>query len=169
LDLSDLFRASLSKVNTLSTWQEEKTLAKQYLSIEQYRLGKRLHVVWEVNSVPHDLPMPHLTLQPLLENAIIYGIQPSVQGGSIEINAQYVQGIFKVQVSNPFMPCANSKNTHGTRLALNNIEARLKVLFGPNARLIIQQQLNRYIVSLSYPCSRPSAEATTDENFNRRR
>lgn len=169
LDLSDLFRASLDKINTLSTWQDEQTLAKQYLSIEQYRLGKRLHVAWEVNSVPKDLPMPHLSLQPLLENAIIYGIEPNVLGGNIEITAQYEHGVFKVQVSNPFIPCASTKNSHGTRLALNNIEARLKVLFGPKARLIIQQQLNRYTVSLSYPCSRPSAEATTtDENFNRR-
>src|SRR5690554_7866690 len=94
---------------------------------------------------------------------------PAATGITIDMKtAQYEQGVFKVQVSNPFIPCASTKNSHGTRLALNNIEARLKVLFGPKARLIIQQQLNRYTVSLSYPCSRPSAEATTtDENFNR--
>ncbi|NLY12842.1 MAG: sensor histidine kinase [Gammaproteobacteria bacterium] len=159
LDLSDLFRASLAKPDSLSTWQDELSLAKQYLSIEQYRLGQRLHVLWKVDSVPNDLPIPHLTVQPLLENSIIYGIQPSIQGGSIEISAHYSQGVFKLQVSNPFMPNDKTHNPRGTRLALNNIEARLKVLFGPNARLSIQQQLDRYTTSLSYPCSRPSAEA----------
>lgn len=159
LDLSDLFRASLAQPGSLSTWQAELALAKQYLSIEHYRFGPRLQVAWQVTNVPNDLPMPHLTLQPLLENAVIYGIQPSVQGGSIEISAQYVQDVFKVQVSNPFMAHDNIHNTRGTRLALNNIEARLKVLFGSTARLSIQQQLDRYTISLSYPCSRPSTEA----------
>lgn len=168
LDLSDLFRASLTKPNALSTWQDELALAKQYLSIEQYRLGKRLHIIWNVDTVPLDLPIPHLTLQPLLENAVIYGIQPSIQGGTIEVTAQHIKSVLKVQVSNPFMPGDNISNPRGTRLALNNIEARLKVLFGPSARLSIQQQLDRYTISLSYPCSRPSAEAhPQDEDLNR--
>lgn len=168
LDLSDLFRASLANPNALSTWYDELALAKQYISIEQYRLGKRLHVVWNIEDVPNDLPMPHLTVQPLLENAVIYGIQPSIQGGCIEINAHYLQGILRLQVSNPFMQNDNSSNPRGTRLALNNIEARLKALFGSTARLSIQQQLDRYTTSLSYPCSRPSAEAPNqDESLNR--
>ena len=168
LDLSDLFRASLAKPNSLSTWHDELALAKQYLSIEQYRLGKRLQIVWNVDTVPNALPIPHLTLQPLLENAVIYGIQPSIQGGSIEISAHYSQGVFKLQVSNPFMHSDTTNNPRGTRLALNNIEARLKVLFGHTARLSIQQQLDRYTTSLSYPCSRPSTEAhKQDENLNR--
>ncbi len=168
LDLSDLFRASLAKPNALSTWRDELALAKQYISIEQYRLGKRLDMVWNIEDVPNDLPIPHLTVQPLLENAVIYGIQPSIQGGCIEINAQYLQGVFKLQVSNPFMHSENPSNPRGTRLALNNIEARLKVLFGSTARLSIQQQLDRYTTSLSYPCSRPSAEAPKrDADLNR--
>lgn len=168
LDLSDLFRASLAKPDALSTWGGELALAKQYISIEQYRLGKRLHMLWNVDSVPNDLPIPHLTVQPLLENSIIYGIQPSIQGGTIEVNAHYAQGVLKLQVSNPFMRSDNTNNPRGTRLALNNIEARLKVLFGPTARLSIQQQLDRYTTSLSYHCSRPSAKAPRqDEDLNR--
>ena len=168
LDLADLFRASLAKPNALSTWRDELALAKQYLSIEQYRLGKRLQVVWNIESVPNDLPIPHLTVQPLLENAVIYGIQPSIQGGCIEITATYRQGVLKLQISNPFMQGDHSNNPRGTRLALNNIEARLKVLFGSSARLTIQQQLDRYTTSLSYPCSRPSTEAPKqDEDLNR--
>ncbi len=136
LDLSDLFRASLAKPNILSTWQDELALAKQYLSIEQYRLGKRLHILWDVDTVPHDLPIPHLTLQPLLENAVLHGVQPSIQGGTIEINARYTQNVLKLQVSNPFMLGESISNPSGTRLALNNIEARLKALFGPAGALI---------------------------------
>lgn len=158
LDLSDLFRASLAKPDSLSTWCDELALAQQYISIEQYRLGKRLRMVWNIDGVPNDLPIPHLTLQPLLENAVIYGIQPSIQGGCIEICAAYSQGVFKLQVSNPFMHNDSPRNPRGTRLALNNIEARLKVLFGSTARLSTQQQLDRYTTRLSYACSRPSVQ-----------
>ncbi|HHX34038.1 MAG TPA: sensor histidine kinase, partial [Gammaproteobacteria bacterium] len=127
-----------------------------------------LHILWDVDTVPHDLPIPHLTLQPLLENAVLHGVQPSIQGGTIEINARYTQNVLKLQVSNPFMLGESISNPSGTRLALNNIEARLKALFGPAARLSIQQQLDRYTTSLSYPCSRPSAEAhKQDEDLNR--
>jgi len=168
LDLSDLFRASLAKPNALSTWRDELALAKQYLSIEQYRLGTRLYLDWQIDDIPSDLPIPHLTLQPLLENAVIYGIQPSIQGGRIEVKAMYLNGIFTLQVSNPFLLNNSSSNPRGTRLALNNIEARLKAIFGSEARLSIQQQLDRYTTRLSYPCSRPSAEAhKQDEDLNR--
>src|SRR5690606_34838511 len=80
LDLSDLFRASLARPGTLVPWREELELAKRYLSIEHYRLGERLQLQWEVDGVPEDLPIPQLTLQPLLENALIYGIQPRIEG-----------------------------------------------------------------------------------------
>lgn len=159
LDLSDLFRASLANPNTLSTWRNELAIAKRYLSIEQYRLGARLHTQWHIESIPDDLPMPHLTLQPLLENAVIYGIEPSIQGGSIEVTATYIHGVFTLHISNPFMLSATPSNPRGTRLALNNIEARLRALFGSTARLSTQQQLDRYTTRLSYTCSRPSAEA----------
>ncbi|MDR3454057.1 MAG: histidine kinase, partial [Rhodoferax sp.] len=70
LDLSDLFRASLAKPGNLVTWRDELELAQRYLSIEQYRLGNRLQLDWRVGTIPEDLPIPQLTLQPLLENAL---------------------------------------------------------------------------------------------------
>eukprot|EP01031_Cornospumella_fuschlensis_P016430 gene16430-20080_t len=85
LDLSDLFRASLAKPGTLVSWAEELELSKRYLSIEQYRLGERLQLDWQVDDVPDDLPIPQLTLQPLLENALIYGIQPRIEGGLVRV------------------------------------------------------------------------------------
>lgn len=52
LDLSDLLRASLAKPGSLVLWKEEVELAKRYLSIEQYRLGKRLQLDWRINTIP---------------------------------------------------------------------------------------------------------------------
>jgi len=102
LDLSDLFRASLAKPGSLVAWRDELALARRYLSIEQYRLGARLELDWQVEGVPDDLPIPQLTLQPLLENAILHGIQPRVEGGRVEVRARYVDGLFELCVSNPY-------------------------------------------------------------------
>ncbi|WP_313517213.1 sensor histidine kinase [Pseudomonas sp.] len=159
LDLSDLFRASLAKPGTLWPWKDELELAKRYLSIEQYRLGERLHLEWQVEGVPDDLPIPQLTLQPLLENALIYGVQPRIEGGLVCIEAEYEAGVFTLRVSNPYEEIADAKPSRGTRQALVNIEARITALFGPRASLSVERRDGRHFTCLRYPCARLTQEA----------
>ena len=159
LDLSDLFRASLARPGTLVPWRDELALAERYLSIERYRLGERLQLHWDIAGVPDDLPIPQLTLQPLLENALIYGIQPRIEGGRVDIQARYADGLFSLCVSNPCDVDEVPTNSRGTRLALGNIEARLAALFGPAARLSQERRDGRHFACLRYPCARPLQEA----------
>lgn len=159
LDLSDLFRASLAKPGTLVPWREELELARRYLSIEQYRLGDRLQLDWQVGAVPDDLPIPQLTLQPLLENALIYGIQPRIEGGLVRVEAQYEDGVFQLCVSNPYDEGAERQPSRGTQQALVNIDARLAALFGPRASLSVDRRDGRHFTCLRYPCERLTQEA----------
>ncbi|BBP80574.1 alginate biosynthesis protein AlgZ/FimS [Pseudomonas sp. Pc102] len=159
LDLSDLFRASLAKPGTLVSWAEELELAKRYLSIEQYRLGERLQLDWQVDEVPDDLPIPQLTLQPLLENALIYGIQPRIEGGLVRVEAEYRDGVFLLCVSNPFDTGAEPQPSRGTHQALTNIDARLTALFGSRASLSVERRDGRHFTCLRYPCARLTQEA----------
>ena len=159
LDLSDLFRASLAKPGSLVSWSEELELAKRYLSIEHYRLGDRLQLLWEVEDVPAELPIPQLTLQPLLENALIYGIQPRIEGGLVQIAANYKEGIFSLVVSNPYQESGEPNASRGTHQALANIDARLAALFGPQASLSVERRDGRHYTRLRYPCARPTQEA----------
>ncbi|MBC9252782.1 alginate O-acetyltransferase [Pseudomonas alcaligenes] len=159
LDLSDLFRASLAKPGTLVPWREELELAKRYLSIEHYRLGERLQLDWQVDAVPDDLPIPQLTLQPLLENALIYGIQPRIEGGLVRVEAQYADGVFQLCVSNPYEAGAEQQPSRGTHQALVNIDARLAALFGPRASLSVDRRDGRHFTCLRYPCARLTQEA----------
>ncbi|MHA6494854.1 sensor histidine kinase [Pseudomonas borbori] len=161
LDLSDLFRASLAKPGSLVSWSDELELAKRYLSIEHYRLGERLQLQWEVDGVPEDLPIPQLTLQPLLENALIYGIQPRIEGGLVRIDATYVDGVFQLCVSNPYTDHAEPQPSRGTHQALANIDARLTALFGPRASLSVERRDGRHFTCLRYPCARLTQEART--------
>ncbi|SEP61831.1 MULTISPECIES: sensor histidine kinase [Pseudomonas] len=161
LDLSSLFRASLSKPGTRIRWSEELELSRRYLEIEKLRLEDRLQVDWRIDGVPDDLPIPQLTLQPLLENALIYGIAPRIEGGCVVVEATYVAGIFELSMSNPFDEQAEQhpRPPKGTKQALTNIESRLTALFGPGASLKIERRDQRHITCLRYPCERLTQEA----------
>ncbi len=138
---------------------EELELAKRYLSIEQYRLGKRLQLDWDVSAIPDDLPIPQLTLQPLLENALIYGIAPRVEGGVVKVEADYIRGVFILRVSNPYDEVARRQTSSGTQQALANIGARITALFGPLASLSVERRDGRHFTCLRYPCARLTQEA----------
>lgn len=161
LDLSDLFRASLARPGTLVPWAEEVELSRRYLAIEQYRLGERLRMDWQIDGVPGDLPIPQLTLQPLLENALIHGIQPRIEGGLVCVKADYTDGVLNLEVSNPFDEAAQAQPSRGTRQALHNIDARLTALFGPAASLSVERRNARHYTCLRYPCATQQQEART--------
>ncbi len=86
-DLSELFRAALGSDGE-STLGEELHLAERYLAIEALRLGPRLTVEWALEeTLPRALALPRLTLQPLVENAVVHGIARRPEGGTIRIGA----------------------------------------------------------------------------------
>jgi len=149
LDLSDLFRASLSNTDTLISFKQELSLAKSYVAIEQYRFGDKLHIKWDCADVPHDIPIAQLTLQPLIENAIIHGVQNSTSKQTIMVTASFQQQFLTLSVSNSYSK--NNNKTYGSRHALTNIEMRLKALFGDNANLQLKQELDKFVVTLKYP------------------
>lgn len=155
VDLAELFRASLNEVGNQVPLQKERELCKRYLRIEQLRLGKRLQVRWEDHNVPENIQIPLLTLQPLLENAILHGIQSLPEGGEIVIESAYAHGIFEIKVANPYsLKSANARNgENGNHMALENIRNRLQVLYGERAKLTSYAEQNRYICHLSYPYS----------------
>jgi two-component system sensor histidine kinase AlgZ len=151
LDLSDLFRASLARPDTLVLWSEELELAQRYIAIEQYRCGDRLSMAWRVDDVPEDMLIPQLILQPLLENAVLHGIQPRIEGGTIEVDAKVESGFFELIVSNPYDDAVKQVPSRGTRQGLVNIEARLVALFGAGASLTSQSREGRHVTRLRYP------------------
>lgn len=67
---------------------EEVDFVRDYLALETLRLGSRLAVDWQIEPATLDDELPPLTLQPLVENSILHGIAPRVQGGSISITAR---------------------------------------------------------------------------------
>lgn len=69
--------------------QDELDFVRDYLALEALRLGTRLRVDWQVDDATLDDPIPPLTLQPLVENAVLHGIAPRVEGGTIRLEASH--------------------------------------------------------------------------------
>lgn len=154
LDLADLFRANLTEVEGVASWAEERRLCEGYLRIEQYRLGERLRVAWQVAGLTDETPMPLLTLQPILENAIFYGVQPNPAGGDICIRGRRDGPRVELEVSNSL--CSQTPAAEGSHMALDNIRARLQTLFGREAQLQVWQDGARFFCRVVYACRQGS-------------
>lgn len=153
LDLAELFRASLGDAKKRVPLSEELTLCKQYLNIEGFRLGNRLKVQWILDAVPPDALVPKLSLQPLLENAIYYGIQPLPEGGTICVTGLTDGYFIKIDIDNP-LPPENSQPMQrgsGYHIAIDNLRQRLAVFYGKRARLELFSDGQTYRVSLRFP------------------
>ncbi|WP_166269632.1 sensor histidine kinase [Marinobacter caseinilyticus] len=150
LDLSELFRASLRTQDRLIPLGEELALCRRYLMIEGLRLGDRLSVEWAMEGNLDLQAIPPLTIQPLVENAIYHGIQPRPEGGKIRIEGYRKGDYVYLMVQNP-RPATGQHNHVGNRMALDNIQARLRALFGEPAVLKHSQQDDTYTVTLRLP------------------
>ncbi|WP_456372725.1 sensor histidine kinase [Thiolapillus sp.] len=150
-DLADLFRASLGEESRMSSVGRELELARQYLTVEQQRLGQRLHVVWSLDALPDDAPMPALLLQPLVENAVYHGIEPAVHGGEICIFGRYRNDVVALTVSNTLADTSHASHRQGNHMALENIRQRLEMRFGKEAGMHTGMVEDRYQVRIWFP------------------
>ena len=150
-DLADLFRASLLEPTELYKISEEWKLCQHYLRIETHRLGNRLIVAWDIDTLPEDALLPPLSLQPLLENAIYHGIERLADGGTIKVEGELVNNELRIKFTNP-VPTAEIEDNHkGNKHAQENIRQRLNALFGDKSTLKISTINNQYSVELSLP------------------
>lgn len=152
-DISELFRASLRAGDELVNLRDELTLCRQYVSIEQLRLGDRLAVEWNIDDDLQDVRLPSLTLQPLIENAVYHGIQPLARGGVVQITGKKTGDLVSLVVSNPLSEQANVEEKElprGNRIALKNTIARLRAHFGPDANVKTFNSGDRFSAEISY-------------------
>lgn len=124
-DLSDLFRHALVDQGESVTLADEIALAKRYLAIEQIRFGDRLKLQWNIDPACDNATLPPLLLQPLVENAVRHGVEPSVSGATVRVTTQRRGSIVVIKVSNT-VPSGPGERGHG--VALSNVRDRLKLL-----------------------------------------
>jgi two-component system, LytTR family, sensor histidine kinase AlgZ len=148
-DLSDLFRASLNERN-FHTLENELALTRSYLDIEKLRLGERLHIEWSIDEDVKNTEIPTLSLQPLAENAIYHGVEPSPDGGVISISARRSDNRLELTVSNP-VSGGRRQHSNGNQMAQQNIRQRLRLAYGKKAGFYINETKQLYSITLEIP------------------
>ena len=148
-DLAELFRALMQDNRRLTTLADELALCRQYLNLEQLRLGDRLKIDWDIGRMPADALVPPLLLQPLLENAIYHGIEPTAQPGSVLIRIEKDKEVVRVLLVNPYHP--DYQHLSGNRMALANIRERLSLHFDVEASLATRIVDDKFEIRIVLP------------------
>ncbi len=149
--LSDFLRGTIKKEET--QWvslQEEMQYLQLYLDIEKVRFGNRLATVIESDEASQQLKLPALLLQPIVENAIKFGLYDTVGETVIRIETMREGADLLVRVSNPFDPETSSPK-QGTGFGLKSVHRRLYLLFARTDLLHTMAKDDIFITTVKIP------------------
>jgi two-component system LytT family sensor kinase len=149
--LSDFLRGTIKRDDqTMIPLEEELNHLNLYLEIEKVRFGHRLTTSIEKENNPEQLRLPPLLLQPVVENAIKFGLYDTVGEIMIRIKAKADGSHLVLTVENPFDP-STAQPKQGTGFGLSSIQRRLYLLFGRNDLLKTQQSDKTFITEVRIP------------------
>ncbi len=156
LNLADIFRYFLKNENSTIPLEEELRIVDAYLQIETLRLGDRLRKEIHVDPGALRVPIPILSVQPLVENAVKHGISPKAAGGSVRLEARLAGGGLNILVRDT--GAGFSPSNGGAGVGLKNVARRLELAYGPSAGLHIESAPGATEVSFTIPVAQ-AAEA----------
>jgi LytS/YehU family sensor histidine kinase len=137
--LSDFLRGTIRRDDQqLVTLDEELKHLQLYLEIEKVRFGHRLRTELAKDDEALSMKLPSLLLQPIVENAIKFGLYDTTGEITIRIQARVVENNLELKVENPFDP-ATSQPRQGTGFGLNAVQRRLYLLYARNDLLTTTQ------------------------------
>lgn len=154
--LSDLLRTNLRDIAEMRTLGEEIRTIEDYLTIQSVRFDDRIQAVIDIDPALLQLPVPALSLQPLVENAIIHGLEPKKDGGQIKISGHDCSDKVVLTVSDTGVgmpaeridaifqggqPVGKGQMTHTTGLGVINVHKRIQHCFGVQFGLRIESKV----------------------------
>lgn len=164
LYLSAIFRYNLESQSDYITLSKEIEITEKYIYIQKYRFGDRLKFDVQCNVNTDQVYVPRFTLQPLVENAIIHGIEPKESGGSLRVkvfskndkiqlriidNGTGIPFDRKVKILNS---SGDSYKGHTTGIGITNVMTRLRKYLGNDEcfKIYSKERLGT-IVTLTFP------------------
>ena len=152
--LSDIFRYALdSHTGKMVKLAEEVDFIENYIRIQQVRFGDRLYFQKHIDDTCLGLSIPPMILQPLVENAVKYGIGPKDEGGTINLIVKHLTGAVYFEVTDDGLGIHAKKVMDGSAggVGMTNTDLRLKSYYGPEATLKVRASEKGYSVSFSIP------------------
>ena len=170
-ELARLFRISLSKGSTVICVRDELQHASSYMNIQKVRYKNLFTVNFNVDSALDNFCIVKLVLQPILENAINYGVSGMDDGGEIKVSGKMEDGKVLLTVSDNgvgmpeeeaalILTDSNRVHKHGSGVGLVNVNNRIQILFGKEYGLSVESEPDEgTVVSICIP-----AVPYTEEN-----
>jgi len=165
--LGDFLRLTIdNSEQQLVTLKEEAEFLRCYLDIEQVRFGDRLTVAFELEPQTLTAQVPHLILQPVVENAIRHAIAPHAAPGHINIEAKRLNSSLRVTISDNGPGIRSNANLLGKKcVGLTNVRNRLQQIYGPDFRFEFMNVRNGGLtVVMEIPFQRDAADGTDQQS-----
>jgi LytS/YehU family sensor histidine kinase len=167
LNLADIFRYFLETEKSFLPLEEELRIVRAYLEVERLRLGGKLRIEIDVEPAALPAPIPILSIQPLVENAVKHGIAPQPGGGLVRIEARIETRMeadsLRVTVSDTGTGFAGKLKSGmgrpgvnpaaGPGVGMDNVNRRLQLCYGPETCLEIRSGSGGSSVSFVIPVS----------------
>ncbi|WP_047979760.1 sensor histidine kinase [Ornithinibacillus contaminans] len=173
VNVAGLLRYNLKQMDRSVTLQEEVIVLQQYMEIQKARLTDRLKVLLEIDEACLDVLIPTLTIQPIIENAVIHAIEPSVHGGTIWVRIMDEIDSVRIEIEDDGMGMDTQiieeilteqyvpTEGHSTGIGFSNVVKRLRLFYGKDDVVQIESVLGEFTkVVLNIPKKRGEVNAT---------
>lgn len=156
--LGELLRRCLQDAGTATvSLRQELEYVQAYLDIERIRLEERLRIVRRLPDALLDHPVPPFILQPLVENAIKYGIGPRTEGGTLTLAARLDGDELVLEVADDAPEPAPAQKGFG--IGLRNTRERLNALYGDSIRFQLTREQGHTVARVRLPLDQMTVEA----------
>ena len=133
LNLADIFRYFLQSDRMFVPLAEEVRIVRAYLEVEQCRLGDRLTVEIQIDDDVLPIPIPVLSIQPLVENAVKHGVAQRTEPGFVRIRAHHIAEALHITVENSSNPAVAP--APGMGIGMQNVRRRMEICYGEGSDL----------------------------------
>ena len=177
VSVAGLLRYNLKRIDRSVTLYEEVLVLNQYMEIQKARFTDRLHFQATIDESCLHVNIPGLTLQPIIENAVIHAIEPEENGGSISFrilrDGSWIiieiedsgKGISKEKIDQLLEGQIDANEGHSTGIGFQNVVKRLHLFYGVENLVSIESKKGIGTkVIIQIPETR---EEVSDETFNR--
>lgn len=142
--LGDLLRYSFAtEQKPFVSLKEEMQAMTSYLEISKLRFGERITTQIHIQPETESIMIPAMLLQPLLENAVKYGIEPSDEPGEVDLSSELVDEQLTITITNPWHQQRAQQESFG--IGLSNTKHRLSLLYGDSASVELDNRDNQHI------------------------
>lgn len=148
--LSDFLRGTLKEEQSWVTLHHELEHLQLYLDIEKVRFGHRLSTVLRYNDASAAMQIPPMLLQPLVENAIKFGLYDTIGDVTISLDAVVMNRQLQITITNPYDP-ETAHPKRGTGFGLTGVKRRLYLLFARHDLVEIQTRNSIFSITLTIP------------------